>query len=232
MKTNIDTREIIKFNEMASSWWDEKGPCKPLHDINPLRLHFIQENISLKGKKILDIGCGGGILTEALARQTEYVTGIDMSPEAITIARLHASIEKLNIDYQQVTAETFAEKNPQQFDIITCMELLEHVPHPESLIRACAKLIKPNGGIFFSTLNRTLTAYLFAILGAEYFLKLLPKGTHDYQKFIKPAELEKSLFENDLKLQTIKGIKYNPLFQKYTLTSNVSINYLIYCEPK
>jgi 2-polyprenyl-6-hydroxyphenyl methylase/3-demethylubiquinone-9 3-methyltransferase len=236
MTQNLDPSEVNKFNALANIWWDLNGELRTLHHINPLRLSFIDERAPLAGKKVIDIGCGGGILTESLARKAGFATGIDASLEAIKVARAHASTEKLNIDYHEITAEEFAEKHPGEFDIVTCMELLEHVPDPASVIQACATLLKPGGKVFFSTLNRTLKAYAFAVLGAEYSLRLLPKGTHDYAKFIKPSELAQWA-RPMLTLEELKGMDYNPFSKKASLTENVSVNYLAYftsyCEtPK
>ena len=229
---NIDPAEIAKFNQLAASWWDPQGQCKPLHDINPLRLRFMAQQGSLANKKIIDIGCGGGILTEGLARQGARVTAIDMSPEALFIARQHAQQHQLSIEYQQTTAEAFAATHAQCFDIVTCMELLEHVPDPGSVINACARLVKPDGHLFFSTINRNLKSYAVAIIGAEYILKVLPQGTHDYHRFIKPSELESMLSEQGLQLGALSGISYHPLTKSYSLTDNVSVNYLAYCQPR
>lgn len=236
MTQNLDPSEVSKFNDLASIWWDLNGELRTLHHINPVRLSFIDEHAPLAGKKIIDIGCGGGILTESLARKSDQVTGIDASAEAIKVARAHAATENLNIDYQEITAEEFALKHPGEFDVVTCMELLEHVPDPASVIQACATLLKPGGKVFFSTLNRTLKAYAFAVLGAEYILRLLPKGTHDYAKFIKPSELAQWARPR-LSLEELKGMDYNPFSKKASLTENVSVNYLAYftryCEaPK
>lgn len=228
---NVDSNEIAKFNDMATHWWDPEGDCKPLHQLNPLRLAFIQEQAELSDKKVLDIGCGGGILTEAMAKTGADVIGIDMSPDAIKVAKEHAqTLQDANISYELCTAEEMAEKHPQHFDVITCMEMLEHVPNPETIIQACATLIKPGGHIFFSTLNRNPKSYLYAIIGAEYILKMLPQGTHDYSKFIRPAELSAWLRKYNISLQLMKGISYNPLNKRYRLTEDVSVNYLVGCR--
>lgn len=232
MTSNIDPAEINKFNKLAAAWWDPHGQCKPLHDINPLRVSFIMQHCSIADKKIIDIGCGGGILTESLAREGALLTGIDMSPDALMIANTHAQSNHLTIEYQQTTAEAFATQHPQQFDIVTCMELLEHVPDPISIIRSCARLVKPHGHIFFSTLNRNLKSYAMAIIGAEYLLKMLPQGTHDYAKFIKPSELEGWIRGEHLQLKALGGISYNPLIRSYSLSDDVSVNYLAYCQPQ
>ncbi len=208
---NIDHREVNKFNNLAARWWDRNGECKPLHDINPLRLDYISQYTDLKEKNIIDVGCGGGILSEGLAQRGATVTAIDMSEAALTVAKLHLFESNLQINYQQTTVEQWAEKHPQQYDVVTCMEMLEHVPNPASVILACSQLVKPEGKIFFSTLNRHWKSYLMAILGAEYVLQLLPKGTHDYAHFIKPA-----------------GMTYQPFSQTYHLTNDLSTNYLGY----
>lgn len=223
---NIDTNEIAKFSQLANDWWDLEGPCKPLHVINPIRLSFITQHAKIAGKKILDIGCGGGILAESMADLGAQVTGIDMSEAALTTARTHAAEKSLQLDYQLATAEEYAAQLPQQFDVVTCMELLEHVPAPIALIQACAKLVKPDGQLFFSTVNRTLKAYLFAILGAEYIAKMLPKGTHEYAKFIRPSELCAWLREADLEVQDIKGIEYQGLLNRARISENVAVNYI------
>lgn len=227
---NIDLNEINKFSELAAAWWDPAGQCKPLHDINPLRLSFITQHCSLTGKKILDIGCGGGILTESLAQYSAQVTGIDMSEAALNAARQHAAANQLGIDYQLTTAEAHATAHPQQYDVVTCMELLEHVPDPVSVIQACRQLVKPGGPVFLSTLNRTPKAFLWAIVGAEYLLKMLPAGTHEYAKFIKPAELAAWLRQHQLTLTALQGLSYNPLTKCYALSEDVSVNYLVYAQ--
>lgn len=230
-QTNIDTQEIAKFERMAADWWNPAGQCKPLHDLNPIRLGFIQAQIDLSDKKVIDIGCGGGILTESMARLGAETTGIDMSTEAIKVAQAHANqASPGKITYQITTAETMAEQFPNSFDVVTCMELLEHVPDPISLIKACATLVKPNGHIFFSTINRNPKAYLFAIIGAEYLLNMLPKGTHDYAKFIQPSELASWIRKNNLTVNLLKGMNYNLITQKYSLSDDVSVNYLMHCR--
>jgi 2-polyprenyl-6-hydroxyphenyl methylase/3-demethylubiquinone-9 3-methyltransferase len=227
---NFEPAEIEKFGAMAGQWWDKKGPCRPLHELNPIRLDFIQQHVNLTGQHVLDVGCGGGILSESLVQQGAYVTGIDLSQPALTIAQQHAQAAQLNIAYHYLTVETLAEQQPATFDVITCFELLEHVPDPLSVVRACAQLVKPNGYLFFSTINRNPKAYLFAILGAEYLFKLLPKGTHDYRKFIKPNELAAWLRANDLSLEQLRGISYQPLTRQFYLTDNIAVNYLAYCR--
>lgn len=229
--TNFDTQEVAKFERMAAQWWDPKGPCKPLHAINPVRVEYIEQHVQLKNKKVIDIGCGGGILTESLAMLGAEVTGIDMSDEAIHIAKLHAKqFSPGLIHYHVNTAEAIAELQPAHYDVVTCMELLEHVPDPISLIKACGKLVKPDGHIFFSTINRNFKAYLFTIIGAEYVLKILPKGTHDYAKFVQPAELGDWARRSGLVIQQLKGMTYNFLTQNFHLSDNVDINYLAHCQ--
>ncbi|HEB87142.1 MAG TPA: bifunctional 2-polyprenyl-6-hydroxyphenol methylase/3-demethylubiquinol 3-O-methyltransferase UbiG [Gammaproteobacteria bacterium] len=227
---NIDPQEIAKFEELASRWWDPQSEFKTLHDINPLRLDFIDQRAVLSGKTVLDVGCGGGILSESMAQRGATVTGIDMGKAPLSVARLHQMESGVKVDYRQITTEELAAEEPQAYDIVTCLEMLEHVPDPASVIRACAELTKPGGHIFFSTINRNPKAYMFAIVGAEYLLKLLPKGTHDYSKFIKPSELEKWIRQADLSLQEITGMSYNPLSQRYSLGYDVSVNYLMHCQ--
>ncbi|PIQ42937.1 MAG: bifunctional 3-demethylubiquinol 3-O-methyltransferase/2-polyprenyl-6-hydroxyphenol methylase [Gammaproteobacteria bacterium CG11_big_fil_rev_8_21_14_0_20_46_22] len=225
--SNYDPNEVKKFDAMASKWWDPKGPCKPLHDLNPHRVRFIEEQVKLADKNVLDVGCGGGILSESLAVKGANTTAIDLSKQAIDVAKLHALDSGLNIDYHCTSVETFAEKHPEQFDIITCMELLEHVPNPDDFVKHLAKLLKPGGQIFLSTLNRNPKAYLTAILGAEYLLKVLPRGTHDYQKFITPAELSAMLRKANIEIKVLKGMRYNPFTKRFSLSDNISVNYLI-----
>jgi len=228
MTENIDHAEIAKFDQVAYRWWDTESEFKPLHDINPLRMQFIESHSPLTGKKIVDVGCGGGILTESLARKASAVSGIDMGPGPIEIAKLHLLESQLEIHYEQISVEAFAEKHPQQFDIVTCMEMLEHVPDPESIIQSCAKLLKPDGAVYFSTLNRNPTSYLHSIIGAEYLLKLLTPGTHDYKKFIKPSELSHWMRNAGLQLEDISGLAYNPLNKNYHLSKNVDVNYMVF----
>jgi 2-polyprenyl-6-hydroxyphenyl methylase/3-demethylubiquinone-9 3-methyltransferase len=227
-QANINQYEIDKFAEMAPRWWDPNGECKPLHEINPYRLRFITQITSLKGKKVLDVGCGGGILSEALAAAGTEVTGIDAGENTIAVAKLHLLESGLNVDYQCRTVESLAEERPGYYDIVTCMEMLEHVPDPCSIIQACAKLAKPDADLFFSTLNRNPKSFAFAILGAEYLFKMLPKGTHEYSQFIRPSELSAWLRDADLMPRKMQGIEYNPLFKRYSLTDDVSVNYLVH----
>lgn len=231
-ETNVDLHEINKFENMASRWWDKSGDFKPLHDINPLRLDFILKHAKgLAGKRVLDIGCGGGILTESMAQEGASVTGIDMGEAPLEVAKLHLLESKLEVDYQQTTAEDFAQNHPQKFDVVTCLEMLEHVPDPSSVIKACKDLVKPDGHVFFSTINRNPKSYLFAIVGAEYLLKLLPKGTHDFKKFIRPSELESWARKAGIQFQTMTGMHYNPITKKYWLADNLDVNYIVHAKP-
>ncbi len=225
---NVDQAEIEKFSKMADEWWNPFGPCKPLHEINPLRLAFIEKYCSLSGKQILDIGCGGGILTESLAKAGGQVTGMDLSQEALAVAQAHALAENLAITYRHCAVEELAKNSPNHFDVITCMEMLEHVPDPGAVIRSAAKLLKPNGHAFFSTINRNPKSYVYAIIGAEYLLKLLPKGTHDYQRFLKPFEMFEMLQGAGLYMSNIAGMQYEFISKSYRLSSDVSVNYLIH----
>lgn len=225
---NIDPQEISKFEELASRWWDKESEFKPLHDINPLRVGFIDRHADLAGKEVLDVGCGGGILSEAMAHRGALVSGIDMGEAPLKIAKLHGLESGVKVDYTRITAEEFAEQNPERFDVVTCMEMLEHVPDPASVVKACAALTKPGGRVFFSTLNRNPKAYLFAILGAERLLKLVPNGTHDFNKFIRPAELANHMRAAGLEVDDLSGMTYNPLTKVYALDANdVSVNYLV-----
>ncbi len=224
--TNVDPAEVAKFDQLASRWWDPAGEFKPLHRLNPLRVDYIATRVPLQGRKVVDVGCGGGILSEALARRGAEVTGIDMAGEALGVARLHRLETGLDIDYRQTTAEQFADEMAGQFDIVACMELLEHVPDPASLIAACARLVKPGGDLFFSTLNRTPQAWLLAVVGAEYLLRLLPKGTHQYDTFIRPSELDTWARSAGLESREITGMGYHPLTGDFFETRNISINYI------
>ncbi len=225
--TNVDEAEINKFSELAHKWWDKTSEFKPLHDINPLRLNYIDSAVSLKGKTVLDVGCGGGILSESMAEKGATVTGIDLGEKALKVAQLHSLESGVAVDYQLVSVETMAEKQPASFDVVTCLEMLEHVPDPASVVAACAKLVKPGGKVFFSTINRNPKAYLFAVIGAEYVLNMLPRGTHDYAKFIKPSELASWMRLAGLSLQHQIGMSYNPLTQHYWLGDDVSVNYMM-----
>ena len=231
MTYNIDQQELAKFSALAARWWDPKGEFKPLHDINPLRLDYVdQQTGGLAGKVVLDVGCGGGILSESMARHGAQVTGIDMGESVLRVAKLHLYESGLNIDYQYTTVEQLAQAYPGYFDVVTCMEMLEHVPNPLSVVMACYQLVKPSGQVFFSTINRNLKSYLFAIIGAEYILKLLPKGTHDYAKLIRPAELAQWIRIANLTLRSMVGISYNPLTQHYSLSQDISVNYIIHAQ--
>ncbi|MBU3567295.1 bifunctional 2-polyprenyl-6-hydroxyphenol methylase/3-demethylubiquinol 3-O-methyltransferase UbiG [Polynucleobacter alcilacus] len=224
---NVDQSEIDKFSALAHRWWDPNSEFKPLHAINPLRLNWIKTFVNLEGKKVLDIGCGGGILAESIAQSGADTTGIDLSEKALKVAELHALEVGASLTYRAISAEALADEQPEQYDVVTCMEMLEHVPDPASVVRACAKLCKPGGTLFFSTLNRNPKSYLFAIIGAEYILKLLPKGTHEYAKFIKPSELLAFTRHAGLEMLGMKGLSYNPLTQVYSLSADVDVNYMI-----
>ena len=226
---NVDPQEIAKFEALAKRWWDKTSEFKPLHDINPLRANFIDERSPVAELNILDVGCGGGILSESLAQRGAHVTGIDMGEAPLSVARLHSLESGVKINYRKITAEELAEEQPGHYDIVTCLEMLEHVPDPSQVIAACAKLVKPGGDVYFSTINRNPKAYAFAIIGAEYVLQLLPKGTHEYSKFIKPSELAQWSRDAGLSWQEITGMTYNPLTKKYRLNQNdVSVNYLVH----
>jgi 2-polyprenyl-6-hydroxyphenyl methylase/3-demethylubiquinone-9 3-methyltransferase len=229
MTTNVDPAEIAKFSELAHHWWNPAGDFKPLHDINPLRLDYIDTRVDLHGKNVLDVGCGGGILAESMAQRGASVTGIDLADKPLMVARLHLIESGSQVDYRKIAAEDLAAQMPQQFDAVTCMELLEHVPDPASTVGACAALAKPGGHVFFSTINRNLKAYLFAVVGAEYVLKMLPRGTHDYAKFIKPSELAALCRHAGLEIQGVTGMTYNPLSKIYALGPDSSVNYIIHC---
>jgi len=223
---NVDPGEIRKFEELAARWWDPNSEFKPLHDINPLRLAYINDRIPLEGKRVVDVGCGGGLLSEGMATLGATVTGIDMGEAPLNVARLHQYESGVKVDYQQVTAEDFAREHPASCELCTCLEMLEHVPDPASVIRACADLLKPGGHAFFSTINRNPKSYLFAILGAEYVLRMLPKGTHEYRKFIRPSELERWARAAGLEVRDLTGMTYNPLTGEYKLGPDVDVNYL------
>ncbi len=228
---NVDSQEIAKFEAIASHWWDPHGDFKPLHQMNPLRLEWISDHCDgLFGKQVLDVGCGGGILSESMAKQGAQVLGVDMGHEPLQVARLHALEQNVKLDYQRITVEELAEQRPASFDVVTCMEMLEHVPDPASIVRACAKLAKPGGKLFFSTINRTKQSWLLMILAAEQVLKIVPKGTHDHAKFIRPAELIRCCDSADLLTKQVKGVRYNPLTEHFKLSDDVSVNYQIFCE--
>lgn len=226
---NVDPAELEKFNALAHRWWDPQGEFRPLHALNPLRLAWIDGLAKLRGKKVLDVGCGGGILSEAMARLGAKVTGIDLSEKALRVAQLHLLESSLVVDYQLSSAEDFSNLNQEKFEAVTCMELLEHVPDPASTIAACAKLVKPGGRVFFSTINRNPKSYLFAVLGAEYLVKLLPRGTHDYARFIKPSELSHWCRDAGLQPLELKGMTYNPLTDQYRLGADCDVNYSLCC---
>ena len=229
-RLNFDPQEIAKFEELASRWWDPDSEFKPLHEINPLRLEYIERRSSLKGKTVVDVGCGGGILAESMALKGAHVLGIDMGKAPLSVAQLHKLESGAELDYQQMTAEELAEQEAGKYDVVTCMEMLEHVPDPSSVIAACSKLVKPDGHVFFTTINRNPKSYLFAIVGAEYIMKILPKGTHDYSKFIKPSELESWARTADLHLRELTGMSYNILSKKYSLSHDVTVNYLMHTQ--
>ena len=229
MTINVDPAEIARFSELAHRWWDPASDFKPLHDINPLRLDYIDRCAGLSGKTVLDVGCGGGILAESMAQRGAQVTGIDLSDKALKVAQLHVLESGVVLDYRHSSAEDFARVRPQHYDIVTCMELLEHVPDPASTVRACATLAKAGGHVFFSTINRNLKSYLFAVVGAEYVLRMLPRGTHRYEKFVKPSELGGFCRQGSLDVREVIGMTYNPLTDRYALGSDTSVNYLMHC---
>jgi 2-polyprenyl-6-hydroxyphenyl methylase/3-demethylubiquinone-9 3-methyltransferase len=222
---NVDPAELEKFSSLAHRWWDPEGEFRPLHDINPLRLEWIARHAELAGAAVLDVGCGGGILTEAMAQRGARVTGIDLSEKALRVAQLHLHESKLDIRYEKSSVEDYT----GEFDLVTCMELLEHVPQPASMVAACARLVRPGGRVFFSTINRNPKSYLFAVVGAEYVLGLLPKGTHDYMRFIKPSELLRWSRAAGLRVEEMTGMSYNPITRRYRLGSDCDVNYLVCC---
>ena len=227
---NVDKKEIKKFDDISYSWWDPEGPFKPLHMLNPVRTDFIKNRIDLKNKTVIDVGCGGGLLCENIAEHSKEVKGIDMSNEAIEIAKTHQTLKNLKIDYEEIALEALLKKSKKKYDVLTCMELVEHVPDPEKLIKDCFKITNRKADLFFSTLNRNIISYIIAIIGAEYILSILPKGTHKYEKFIKPSEFSKILRSNDLIVEDIKGISFNLLANKFFESNNTDINYIIHCK--
>ena len=225
---NADPAELAKFSDLAHRWWDPESEFRPLHQINPLRLEWINAQVPLSGLKVVDVGCGGGILSDAMARKGAQVTGIDLAIKSLKVAQLHAlEAGTTGVQYREISAEALAQEQPEQFDVVTCMEMLEHVPDPASVVKACAELVKPGGWVFFSTLNRNPKSFLFAIVGAEYVLKLLPRGTHEFAKFIKPSELASYCRAAGLDLQGTRGMEYNPLTKRYWLSGDTSVNYMI-----
>ena len=228
---NADPQELAKFSELAHRWWDPNSEFRPLHDMNPVRLEWIRAQAGLDGKSVLDIGCGGGILAESMALQADHVTGIDLAGKALGVARLHALESGVeNLEYLEIAAEALAEQRPAAFDVVTCMEMLEHVPEPASVVRACAALVRPGGWVFFSTLNRNPKSFLLGIVAAEHVLRLLPRGTHEYARFIRPSELARWCREAGLALESSRGIEYNPLTRRFRLTDDTSVNYLLACR--
>lgn len=227
---NVDPAEIAKFSDLAHRWWDAGSEFKPLHDINPLRLDYIDGLVGLRDKIVLDVGCGGGILAESMAQRGAHVTGIDLADKPLKVAQLHLLESGNQVEYRNVSAEDLANELPGNFDVVTCMELLEHTPDPASIVRACAALVKRDGRVFFSTLNRNLKSYLLAVVGAEYVLRLLPRGTHRYHKFIKPSELCAYCRQSGLHVRQIIGMTYNPLTQRYALGADADVNYIVHCE--
>lgn len=230
VRDNVDPAEVAKFDALASRWWDPDGEFRPLHEINPLRLDWIRQHVDLKGAEVVDIGCGGGILTESMAAAGASVTGIDMAEAPLAVARLHRHETGLEVDYRQATAEELAGEKADSFDIVTCLEMLEHVPDPSKVIQSCAELVKPGGHVFFSTINRNPKAFIFAIVGAEYVLKLLPAGTHEYEKFIRPSELEAWARNAGLSHRDSIGMHYNPITKEYSLGDGLDVNYLMYFQ--
>ena len=228
---NADPQELAKFSDLAHKWWDPESEFRPLHQINPLRLDWIDQFAAISGKNVVDVGCGGGILAESMARRGANVLGVDLADKPLKVAQLHAMEGGVaNLDYRSIAAEDLAAEQPAAFDVVTCMEMLEHVPDPSSIIRACASMARPGGWVFFSTLNRNPKSFLFAIVGAEYVLKLLPKGTHEFSRFIRPAELARWIREAGLELGQFKGLEYNPITRRYWLSGDTSVNYMVACR--
>ncbi len=225
---NVDPAELQKFASLAHRWWDKNSEFKPLHEINPLRLGFIDTVADIDGKRVLDVGCGGGILSESMAAKGAEVIGIDLGEKALKVAQLHSLETGIKVDYRLLSVEALADEMPQSFDVVTCMEMLEHVPDPAAVIEACARLVKPGGHVFFSTINRNPKAYLFAVIGAEYVLNMLPRGTHEYEKFIKPSELSSWARRSGLTVSGLKGMSYSPLSKRYWLGDDVSVNYIVH----
>ena len=229
--SNVDPQELAKFSDLAHRWWDPASEFRPLHQINPLRLDWIDRQAPLAGRRVLDVGCGGGILADSMARRGARVLGIDLAAKPLKVAQLHAlEAGTQGVEYREVAAEALAQEMPSAFDVVTCMEMLEHVPDPAAIVRACAQLVKPGGAIFFSTINRNPKAFLFAIVGAEHVLGLLPKGTHEYARFIRPSELARWCRDAGLELQGTRGMEYNPLTRRYWLSADTSVNYLLACR--
>lgn len=227
---NVDPGEIARFEQLASRWWDPDSEFRPLHEINPLRLGFIRERVELAGAKVLDVGCGGGILAESMAAAGAAVTGIDAARAALAVAELHRLESGVDVHYVQTTAEDYAAANENAFDVVTCLEMIEHVPDPASVVSACARMVRPGGHVFFSTINRTPKAFAFAIVGAEYVLRLLPRGTHEYRKLVRPSELDSWMRAAELERQEITGMHYNPLTGRYWLAPGVDVNYLVHAR--
>lgn len=228
--TNVDPHELQKFSDLAHRWWDPNAEFKPLHELNPVRLGWIDAQAHLPGKRVLDVGCGGGILSESMAGLGAQVKGIDLSSQALGVADLHSLESGITVEYEEIAAEALAAREPGSFDVVTCMEMLEHVPDPAAIVRACATLVKPGGWVFFSTLNRNVKSYLFAVIGAEYVAQMLPKGTHDYARFIRPSELAAFARAAGLESAEIKGISYRPLGKHFTLSDDTRVNYLFACR--
>ena len=226
---NADPAELAKFDQLAHRWWDPQGEFRPLHEINPLRLKWIDRHAPLGGKRVLDVGCGGGILTEAMAQRGARVTGIDLSDKGLRVAELHLQESRLSVTYEKASVDDFAARQAGEFDVVTCMELLEHVPEPAAMVAACARVVRPGGQVFFSTINRNPRSYLFAVIGAEYLLRLLPRGTHDYLRFVKPSELARWSRASGLRPDELVGMSYNPLTRRYRLGVDCGVNYLLHC---